>query len=98
MRSDIQIPHCLQDVCTPQEETSQEEIKLKTVLGRNSAESEKDPNYHFCCNLLLKACGLTGPLELWESRVRWLCKVMESPVRHMGAFIHYLPLAGCRNV
>lgn len=74
MRSDIQIPHCLQDVCTPQEETSQEEIKLKTVLVRNYTESEKAPNYHFCCNLLLKACGLTGPLELWESRVRWLWK------------------------
>lgn len=93
------IPHCLQDVCTPQEETSQEEIKLKTVLVRNYAESEKAPNYHF-----LLQSAVEG---LWSHRtpgaVGEQCQVAlqrgrESPMRHMGAFIHYLPLAGCRNV
>lgn len=93
MRSDIQIPHCLQDVCAPQEETSQEEIKLKTMLVRNCAESEKPPNYHFCCNLLLKACGLAGPPVPWESCVRWLRKGVGKALRDIWEHLYNIFLS-----
>lgn len=83
------IPHCLQDVCTPQEETSQEEIKLKPMLVRNCAESEKPPNYHF-----LLQSAVEGLWSHWTpGTVGDLCQVAlkrdgESPVRHMGSYGH----------